>query len=73
MTNFERIKAMSIEELADLLAKRNFSCMPFCKSCEKCNTNTFSYPFCVAGIKTWLEKEVQGPVGNGKDYTVVNE
>lgn len=57
-TNFKRIQSMSVDELADLLARRNMSCMPFCKECENCNQNTFKYPFCVAGIKRWLESEV---------------
>lgn len=58
-TQFDRIKDMSIDELADLLARRKFSCMSFCKQCDACNQHTFCYPFCVQGIKKWLESEVQ--------------
>lgn len=59
ITNYEHIKNMSVEEMADLLAKRNLSCMPFCKECENCNQNTFKYPLCVKGIEKWLESEVK--------------
>ncbi len=57
-TNYDRIRNMSVEEMAKLLAQRNFSCMRFCKNCESCNQNTFCYPFCIDGIKKWLESEV---------------
>lgn len=57
-TNYDRIKDMSVDELADLLARRELSCMPFCKQCDICNERTFSYPFCVEGVKKWLESEV---------------
>lgn len=56
-TNYDRIKNMSVEEMADMLARRNLSCMPFCKECETCNQHTFKYPFCASGIKKWLESE----------------
>lgn len=54
----DRIRNMSVEEMAKLLAQRNFSCMRFCENCESCNQNTFCYPFCIDGIKKWLESEV---------------
>ena len=59
MTNCERIKNMSVEEMAELLAKRELSCMPFCIQCKNCNQNTFSYPLCIKGIGQWLESEVE--------------
>lgn len=58
MTNYDRIKDMSVGELADLLARRELSCMPFCEQCDTCNERTFGYPFCVEGIKKWLESGV---------------
>ena len=65
-TNFEKIQDMTIDEMADMLARRNFSCMPFCESCEKCNAKTFSYPSCVAGIKKWLESAAEE--GDSNEY-----
>ena len=59
MTNYDRIKSMSVDEMGELLAQRNLSCMPFCKECENCNQNTFKYPLCIKGIKEWLESEVE--------------
>ena len=60
VTNYDRIRNMSVGEMAKLLAQRNFSCMRFCENCESCNQNTFRYPFCIDGIKKWLESEVEG-------------
>ena len=59
MSNYDRIRNMSIEEMAELLARRKFSCMPFCKECNKCNQNTFKYPLCIKGIKKWLKSEAE--------------
>lgn len=52
-TNYERIKAMSIDEMAEFLMLQNkcFKCvnlnLPICKSEHICNV----------GIKQWLESE----------------
>lgn len=60
MTNYERIKAMSVEEMADFLGTRQLSCMKICKRVDTCNQYNFCYPSCCEGIKEWLESEVQG-------------
>ena len=57
-TNYDRVRNMSVKELADLLVRRKFSCMPFCKNCEICTQKTFCYPLCIDGVKKWLESEV---------------
>lgn len=59
MTNYEEMQNRTVDEMADLLARRELSCMPFCKQCDTCNERTFSYPFCVEGIKKWLESKVE--------------
>ena len=58
MTNFEKIKAMSVEEMAMALSKL-VSEMETCNTCpayylpdEVCMT-------CEKGMKVWLELEVQ--------------
>lgn len=57
-TNFEKIKAMGIEEMAEFL--RKFSNCSFCnlylkpKTCSNCKQN-FERPF-----KQWLEAESEG-------------
>lgn len=48
MTNYERIKQMSVEEMADLLD--SFS---VCSMCRKNGNNCFPID-----IKEWLESEV---------------
>lgn len=56
MNNFERIKAMSIEEMARFFATR----LP--KSCHLCigqKTGCLREISCKSGIKTYLESEVE--------------
>lgn len=53
MTNFERIKAMSVEGLAKELAKD--SACEFCKMLDK---QTCIKITCEQGIIQWLESEV---------------
>ena len=50
ITNFERIKAMSVEEMAELIDK-NYKCRK-CYYYGHCNGD------CHGGIKKWLESEV---------------
>lgn len=59
MNNYERIKSMSIEEMAEFLSQQSSACQGIC---EYCNEITQSY--CnwgddanVFGIKRWLESE----------------
>ncbi len=58
VTNFDRIKAMSVEEMAELL-ERNANCEKYCVFTEDgvCNA---SGNVCLEGITRWLESEVQG-------------
>lgn len=53
MTNFERIKAMSIEELAKELAKDSA-----CEFCKTLDEQTCDKITCEQGIIQWLESEV---------------
>ena len=53
MTNFERIKAMSIEELAKELAKDSA-----CEFCKMFDEQTCMEITCEQGIIKWLESEV---------------
>ena len=56
MNNYERIKAMSIEEMAEFIDELG------CTLCEKCkyeDNNCIPYEECVNGLKLWLESEVK--------------
>lgn len=57
MTNFEKIKAMTIEEMAKTIdnAYNKNSCEVCCIYNGNCTTNTT----CTVGIKHWLESEVE--------------
>ena len=59
MTNYEKIKSMSIDELADMMARGFLSCRTFCRNVDKCNVENFSYPTCTKGIKKFLESEIK--------------
>jgi len=52
-TNHDRIKVLTLEELADLLAENN--CCQFCKLDE---SQTCSNTYCKQGILQYLESEV---------------
>ena len=64
MTNYDRIKAMSVEEMA----AATLSKFPYGEGCEKfcaCTKNGYCNKFadddqgdCVDGVKQWLESEV---------------
>ena len=53
MTNFERIKAMSVEEMAWELFMFRFD------ACGKANGDESVLPSCQKDICEWLESEVQ--------------
>lgn len=56
MTNFERIKNMNADEIAELL---DISTVETCKMCSyKCEGACISTKSCKSGIKLWLESEV---------------
>jgi hypothetical protein len=59
MTNYDRIKSMSVDEMAEFMAKLD-DCEKYCAFTkdEKCNA-TGTEPFvCVKGCKQWLLQEV---------------
>ncbi len=53
LTNFDKIKAMSVEELAVFL--NEFECFDLCEHSGFCRTNSD----CVNGIKKYLELEIE--------------
>lgn len=59
MTNFEKIKNMSVEELADTMNVVITNCYkcPICKFCKK--NNSRDCRTCRATCKKWLESEVE--------------
>ena len=57
LTNFERIKNMTIEEMAQTINDKTYGCM-FCFGCP-CNCGD-NYPEnCVDKIKEWLESDFE--------------
>lgn len=56
MTNYERIKAMSVEEMAEKINKISIIQCMFCadKSCAGTSTSSLT---CLRGIKYWLNSE----------------
>ena len=58
MTNYERIKAMSVEEMADLLDEITDACSDIGGGyhCSKCPIGKFNRYRC--DVRGWLESEV---------------
>lgn len=60
MTNFEKIKQMSINEIAEFLFVHQFS---KCSNCDyykkQCSGKYFDDKSCTMGIKYWLESEAE--------------
>jgi hypothetical protein len=52
LTNYDRIRNMSVEELAQLLNKCDCDYPPYCKNPFGCGH------FCIDCAKVWLESEV---------------
>lgn len=55
-TNYERIRNMSVEELADFLYETSLCCTAKCEKCcfgGNCDCDS------AGGIKCWLEKECE--------------
>lgn len=58
LTNFERIKTMTVEELIDW-CRYKFDC-PYCPAWEYCGAEDIAEAGnCKSALKIWLEKEVQ--------------
>lgn len=53
MTNFEKIKSMTIDEMATFLSR--FDCLELCKYEGACKT----FDNCETGLKKYLEMEVK--------------
>ena len=63
MTNYEKIKAMSIDEMAELFDKLNVDCItnfncPAGEICEKLS-RAENINSCVKPFKQWLESECE--------------
>lgn len=58
MTNFEKIKNMSIEEIADKLNSliSSCECCPIQKFCDK---NRENYIGCISILEKWLKSEAE--------------
>lgn len=57
MTNYDRIKQMSVEEMAEYLSD-HWSCIG-CAFEKVCDDNLYRYINCHKNIKQWLEQEVE--------------
>ena len=59
MTNFEKIKQMSVDEISEFLFVHQFL---KCNNCDyykkQCGGEYFDDKSCTVGIKKWLESEV---------------
>lgn len=58
MNNYEKIKQMSIEEMAEWFAVRYSFCELF-KPCAKCSNVSFCSAETAEEFKQWLESEVE--------------
>ena len=56
-TNYDRIKSMSVEEMAEYLSD-HWSCIG-CAFEKVCDDNLYRYISCHKNIKQWLEQEVK--------------
>lgn len=60
MTNYERIKNMSVEEMAEAFEKTGRNKIQIaCKICCNNNCKVGNKRKCIAKIKQWLESEIQ--------------
>ena len=59
MTNFEKIKQMSVEDMAKFFIDDS-SNIDFCKMCEnKCEYDIAKFTGCEHAIQKWLESEAE--------------
>ena len=59
MTNYERIKAMSVQEMAKLLSNEN-DCERYCAFTKNGKCNDFGrLNECKKGVELWLNSEVE--------------
>lgn len=57
MNNFEKIKAMNIDEMAELFNILKSSCMSCIAVLDKCSSEHYGSKNCLNSIKQWLELE----------------
>lgn len=59
MTNYERIKAMSVEEMANVLSDED-KCERYCAFTKNGKCNSFGdVNQCEKGVELWLNSEVE--------------
>lgn len=63
-TNYEKIRAMNIDEMAEMFDRLNIECMTSCdcpagEVCEQLS-KTMCINSCVLPFKQWLESESEG-------------
>lgn len=59
MTNYERIKNMTVEEIAKIIINTVEDCQQYCLFTKDGKCNSFGNNFdCENGVKQWLESEV---------------
>lgn len=65
MTNYEKIKAMSVEEMAEFMFDENTNNYNYCNFCKEykyyaphCSSNDFEKD-CKKARMEWLEREVE--------------
>ena len=61
MTNFEKIKNMSVEELADMMAIAMVDCVwcPICEFCALHNETSYEFDSCSGTWEQWFKSEVE--------------
>ena len=61
MTNYERIKAMSVEEMVEFLNDSVFSCEKHCVFTVdgECDMHDHNENTCAKGVELWLNSEVE--------------
>ena len=58
ITNYERIKSMSVEKMAQRINDKTYGCL--CRFGCPCDCGEFNIPeSCVDEIKKWLETEIE--------------
>ena len=61
MTNYDRIKAMNVEEMAETIKNAVEDCEKHCAFTKNGKCNSFGdVDVCAKGIELWLESEVEG-------------
>lgn len=65
MTNGERVRSLSDDELADFLDKaHNFPCEVCCNNLSRCRRNNAPEPICKYHFLDWLKEESAGKRGD---------